>query len=49
MSENSKWYVLHTYSGYENTVASAIMKHVDNRNLYHLINEVTSPWRRSQK
>ena len=43
MSENSKWYVLHTYSGYENTVASAIMKHVDNRNLYHLINEVTIP------
>ena len=40
---SKKWYVLHTYSGYENTVASAIIKHVDNRNLHHLINEVTLP------
>ena len=40
---SKKWYVLHTYSGYENTVASAIIKHVDNRNLHHLINEVTIP------
>ena len=38
MSDTAKWYVLHTYSGYENTVASAIIKHVDNRNLHHLIN-----------
>ena len=37
MSEIARWYVLHTYSGYENTVASAITKHVDNRNLHHLI------------
>ena len=43
MSDTAKWYVLHTYSGYENTVASAIIKHVDNRNLHHLINEVTIP------
>ena len=43
MSEIARWYVLHTYSGYENTVASAITKHVDNRNLHHLINEVKIP------
>lgn len=43
MSETARWYVLHTYSGYENTVASAITKHVNNRNLHHLINEVTIP------
>lgn len=43
MAENAKWYVVHTYSGYENTVANTIIKHVDNRNLRHLINEVTIP------
>ncbi len=37
MAEEAKWYVLHTYSGYENTVATTIMKHVDNRNLHDLI------------
>ena len=46
MSEIARWYVLHTYSGYENTVASAITKHVDNRNLHHLINEVKIPMER---
>ena len=39
----AKWYVLHTYSGYENTVATTIMKHVDNRNLHDLIHEVSIP------
>ena len=43
MAEEAKWYVLHTYSGYENTVATTIMKHVDNRNLHDLIHEVTIP------
>ncbi|MCD8384850.1 MAG: transcription termination/antitermination protein NusG [Clostridiales bacterium] len=43
MAENAKWYVVHTYSGYENAVASAIMKNVDNRNLHDLISEVTIP------
>lgn len=43
MAETAKWYVVHTYSGYENTVASTIIKHVDNRNLRELINEVTIP------
>ncbi len=42
MSE-AKWYVLHTYSGYENKVASNIMKLVENNNLHHLIEEVMVP------
>ena len=43
MAEEAKWYVVHTYSGYENTVATTIMKHVDNRNLHDLIHEVNIP------
>ena len=42
MSE-AKWYILHTYSGYENKVANNIMKLVDNNNLHHLIEEVMVP------
>lgn len=42
MSE-AKWYIIHTYSGYENKVASNIETVVDNRNLRHLIEEVMVP------
>lgn len=42
MSE-AKWYIVHTYSGYENKVASNIEKVVDNRGLRHLIEEVMVP------
>ena len=42
MSE-AKWYILHTYSGYENKVANNIMKLVENGNLQHLIEEVMVP------
>ena len=27
MSENAKWYVIHTYSGYENAVKAAIVQY----------------------
>jgi len=37
------WYVVHTYSGYENKVKSNIEKIVENRNLGHLILEVKIP------
>ena len=37
------WYVLHTYSGYENKVASNILTVVENRNLHDLIFEVAIP------
>ena len=43
MSETPKWYVIHTYSGYENKVASSIMKAVENRKLFDLITDVTIP------
>ena len=37
MSEAPKWYVVHTYSGYENKVASDIENAVENRKLHDLI------------
>lgn len=37
------WYVVHTYSGYENKVKTNIEKIVENRNLGHLILEVKIP------
>jgi len=43
MSEEARWYVVHTYSGYENKVADSIIKAVDNRQLQHLITEVKIP------
>lgn len=43
MSEAAKWYVIHTYSGYENKVAQNIEKVVENRKLHHLIQEVRVP------
>lgn len=43
MSETAKWYVIHTYSGYENKVAQTIMKVVENRKLHDLIEEVRVP------
>ena len=43
MSETPKWYVIHTYSGYENKVASSIEKVVENRGMDDLITDVTIP------
>ncbi len=43
MSDSAKWYVVHTYSGYENTVKATIEKHVENRNMRDLIHEVKIP------
>lgn len=43
MADDFKWYVAHTYSGYENTVAVSIEKAVENRNMGDLIHEVTIP------
>ncbi|HHY82850.1 MAG TPA: transcription termination/antitermination protein NusG [Clostridiales bacterium] len=41
--ENAKWYVIHTYSGYENKVKANLEKTVENRNLHDLIFEVKVP------
>ena len=43
MSETAKWYVIHTYSGYENKVKQTILKVVENRKLHDLIPEVLVP------
>ncbi len=43
MSEEAKWYVVHTYSGYENKVATNLEKIVENRNLQELIQQVYVP------
>ena len=37
MADEARWYVIHTYSGYENKVASNLEKTVENRNLHDLI------------
>jgi len=42
MSE-AKWYVIHTYSGYENKVASNLEKLVENRNMQDLIFDIKVP------
>jgi len=41
--EEAKWYVAHTYSGYENKVKVDIEKTIVNRNLEEQILEVTVP------
>ena len=46
MAEAAKWYVIHTYSGYENKVAQNIEKVVENRKLHELIQEVRVPTER---
>ena len=43
MDENAKWYVVHTYSGYENTVAASILKSAENRRMQDLITDVNVP------
>ena len=43
MSENAKWYVIHTYSGYENTVMATIEKTVETRQLQDIIQQVSIP------
>ena len=43
MAEEAKWYVVHTYSGYENKVASNLEKTVENRSMGDLIQEIRVP------
>lgn len=43
MSEEARWYVIHTYSGYEKKVASDIEKVVETRGMQDLIQEVKIP------
>lgn len=43
MAEEAKWYVVHTYSGYENKVKANIEKSVENRGISDLIQRVEIP------
>ena len=43
MNVGPRWYVAHTYSGYENKVKASIEKVVENRNLQQLIYDVRVP------
>lgn len=43
MSDSAKWYVVHTYSGYENAVKTAIEKFVANRHLEEMILDLQIP------
>ena len=43
MNEEAKWYIVHTYSGYENKVKANIEKSVENRGIEHLILDVQVP------
>lgn len=42
MSE-AKWYVVHTYSGYENKVATSLEAVIENRRLHDLIQDIKVP------
>ena len=43
MAENARWYVVQTYSGYENTVKATIEKTIENRQLQDVLCEVAIP------
>ena len=43
MAEEAKWYVVHTYSGYENKVMTTLMQAVESRHLQDRICEVYVP------
>ena len=43
MAEAAKWYVVHTYSGYENTVKATIEKTVQSRQLQEQILTISIP------
>jgi len=43
MADESKWYVVHTYSGYENKVKANIEKIVENRGMQELFDKIVVP------
>ncbi|MFO7635816.1 MAG: transcription termination/antitermination protein NusG [Clostridia bacterium] len=42
-NSNAKWYVVHTYSGYENKVKANLEKIVENRGMHEHIEEIVVP------
>lgn len=43
MSDKARWFVVHTYSGYENKVKANLEKTIENRNLQGLIHDMQVP------
>ena len=43
MAETARWYVVHTYSGYENTVKATIEKTIESRQLQDVILAISIP------
>ena len=43
MADNARWYVVHTYSGYENTVKATIEKTIESRQLQDRILAISIP------
>jgi transcription antitermination factor NusG len=43
MTQDSRWYVVHTYSGYENKVKANIEKIIENRGMHDLFEQVVVP------
>ena len=41
--DEARWYVVHTYSGYENAVAATVMKAAENRKMLDQVLEVKIP------
>lgn len=43
MADNAQWYVVHTYSGYENKVKANLEKTIENNNLHHIFYDINVP------
>ena len=43
MAEVAKWYVIHTYSGYEKKVETNIAKLIENRGMHEQITDIRVP------
>ncbi|MEG2192591.1 MAG: transcription termination/antitermination NusG family protein, partial [Oscillospiraceae bacterium] len=41
--DEAKWYVVHTYSGYENKVATSLEAVIENRRLHEMIQDIKVP------
>ena len=41
--EDSKWYVVHTYSGYENKVKANLEKIIENRGMHEFFDQIVVP------
>jgi len=43
MANEAKWFVVHTYSGYENKVKNSLEKIIENRNMHDLFEQLLVP------